>query len=100
MSDTAKLLTAVSSTAIHAFKPDESNTLCGLSVVEPDSWDGKPPQRSADIIYKELDNRPRPVRFYTGVHRLMCMRCIDKAPYARMDPDAVVIQLSEWTGTG
>lgn len=100
MTDTAKLLTAVSSTAIHAFKPDESSTLCGLLVVEPDSWSGKAPLRSADVIYKEVGNKQRPVRFYTGVHRLMCMRCIEKAPYARMDPDAVVVLLTDWVGTG
>lgn len=69
MPSTAKLLTAVGS-KVHAHRPDSNMTLCGLEVVDPASYDDKPPFRSADSTGK---------RFYNGRHRLMCDRCCMRA---------------------
>lgn len=98
MTDTAKLLSAMGNTKIHAFKPDEVVTLCGMDVIEPSDWDGTPPIRSADIIYKDdVEGRGvRPVRFYTGRNRGMCKRCVKEADYVRMDPEAVIAYLDDY----
>lgn len=87
MPSTARLLAAQGNEAIHAHKPAEDDTLCGLSVVHeedlafevgdsPDEIRYIYPPRSADFTGR---------RFYTGVYRLMCQRCVHEAPKARAE---------------
>lgn len=84
MPSTARLLSAMGSDKIHAHRPGEDATLCGLSVIDPEDYeDENYPPRSADFTGR---------RYYIGLYRLMCVRCATEALKARALAEGVPLQ--------
>lgn len=86
MTDTARLLSALGSSAVHAHKPGVDDTLCGMDVIDWDH-DEEPPARTA--VWTG-------VRFYDGGDvRMVCQRCVKKAPRARQEMAGQAVPLQE-----
>lgn len=84
MPSTARLLSAMGTDKIHAHRPSEDTTLCGMDVVDAEDYEGENyPPRSADWTGR---------RYYIGLNRLMCVRCATEAFKARALAESVPLQ--------